>query len=119
MPTLKDHVTTLLWLGGIAVSIVTTGIAVDSRYAHSEEVRAFKHEQNQAIYESGMSQARSLDKYRKAGLEDKIFEIEQIPPSRRTQTDIAKLERYKRQLAAPIDPEDLPKPPIGIATPSK
>lgn len=105
---IKENLALIGWVGSALVTLASTAIAIDARYARAEEVQKFKAEQNQAIYQTGISQAISIDKLRKDSLEDKIFEIEAINPAKRTDIDRAKLERYKRQLAIPLV---LPPPP--------
>lgn len=102
---IRPHATTISWIVGAVISIVSTAFAIDQRYAHAEDVEKFKTEQSQAIVVQGQLQTQALDMFRRQMLEDKIFELELIPQNKRTVVDNAKLERYKRQLGAP--PENI------------
>lgn len=108
---IKPHATTISWVAGAVISIVSTAFAIDQRYAHAEEVEKFKTEQSRAIVVQGQLQTQALDMFRRQMLEDKIFELELIPPNKRSQIENAKLERYKRQLQTPPAPQPTSEQP--------
>lgn len=79
------------------VSMLIGGVlTVDSRYAKAADL-----ENQQRVIENTAKQSKidfnySIDQLRKQTIEDKIFEIELIPESKRTDVDKARLEKFKR-----------------------
>lgn len=66
--------------------LVGAVLSVDSRYAKASD---FEKQQVSIQY--------SIDQLRKQSIDDKIFELELIPEKDRTQSDKARLEKYKRE----------------------
>jgi len=66
----------------IAITISVLGFA-DARYAKAEDLEGFKDQ---------------FSDLRRASIEDSLFDLESIKPSERTPTDLAKIERFKREL---------------------
>ncbi len=79
-------------------TIIGVFLTVDTRYAHSDEVTKLKKEQQQVIKQNRYDLSQSTNLLRKQSLEDKIFDIELIPNSTRSQYDKARLEKYKSDL---------------------
>jgi hypothetical protein len=80
---------------GVLVGAV---IAVESRYVHAADLEQFKQEQVRAFKQQSADSQITVNELRKQMLEDKIFEIQLIPPSRRTDVDRARLDKYSRDL---------------------
>ncbi len=72
---------------GAATVILAAVFTIDQRYVHAEELK------KQML--SVKDEIASLHRTR---IEDEMFKIELIPPSKRTDADKAMLDRYKRQL---------------------
>lgn len=69
-------------------------LAVDSRYA-----KAGDFEKQNAYIEGKTNEMKyAIDDSRKQMLIDKVFEIELIPDSKRTQVDRARLQKYKQDI---------------------
>ena len=95
----KDNlITTLVTAATTIATIIGMFLAVDSRYAHSDEVKTLKVEQQQVIRQNRFDLMQSTNMMRKQSLDDKVFEIELIPPEKRSAYDAARLEKYKRDL---------------------
>lgn len=89
--------TTKLLLGSVGsiIAVVTALFAVDSRYAHAEDVERDKMQTQRVIRDTAII-------LRKQSLEDKLFEYDvkkaQAADRKLTPMDAAMQERYKRQL---------------------
>jgi hypothetical protein len=87
----NDVVTIMQWITRIGATVAAVGIiggavawAADTRYAQKTEVRAVVQE--------------ATDGLRKSTLEDKIFELNLVPPDKRTDVQRALLDRYVREI---------------------
>lgn len=74
--------------------LIGTVLTVDSRYAKAADL----HVQQQSIEKGSRETKQAIDTLRKQTLEDKIFEIELIPDNKRSVSDIARLNKYKRDI---------------------
>lgn len=75
------------------LSMLAGGIlSLDSRYAKADDL----NKQQQSIMQGSMETKYAIDQLRKQSLEDKIFEIELIPEEKKTQSDRARLDKFKR-----------------------
>lgn len=89
----NDVVTMMTWIMRIGSTIAAAGViggavawAADTRYAQKTEVQA--------------AVQNAADGLRASSIEDKIFEINLVPPERRTDVQRALLDRYLREAEA-------------------
>lgn len=78
--------------------IVTTVVTFDTRYVHAGDLTEFKAEHTRAIQMQSIQSQAAINDLRRQTLEDKIFEIQLIPPARRSDVDRARLDKYTRDL---------------------
>lgn len=74
--------------------LIGTAFTLDSRYAKAEDIA----NQKQYIEQNSKETKFAIDQLRKQSLEDKVFEIELIPENKRSQSEKARLEKYKRDM---------------------
>lgn len=74
--------------------LIGTAFTLDSRYAKAEDIVNQKH----YIEQNSLETKFAIDQLRRQSLEDKVFEIELIPEAKRSQSDRARLEKYKRDM---------------------
>ncbi len=91
MKILGGTITTLGIIAGAVLSI-------DSRYVHADDLTQFKQEHARGIQQLGSDSQVQVNDLRRQMLEDKIFEIQLIPPNKRTDSDRARLDKYTRDI---------------------
>ena len=97
--TLKDNpLTSFISVATTIATIIGAFLMVDGRYAHSDELSKLKEEQQQVIRQNRVDLQQSSLHIRKQLIEDKVFELELIPDTKRSQYDAARLSKYKRDL---------------------
>jgi hypothetical protein len=72
--------------------------ALDARYVHAGDISEIKADQSRAIQQLSTDNQVQINSLRKQMLEDKVFEIQLIAPSKRTDVDRARLDKYQRDL---------------------
>lgn len=94
--TIKDNFQTVGTIIGFVTTIVGGAIAIESRYAKAEDIKAIKEFQYRSHEQLRFEQKQSVDVLRKQSIEDKLFELrlKQNP----TQVDRALIQRYEDQL---------------------
>lgn len=76
------------------LSMLIGGVfTIDGRYAKADDL----NKQQQIIEKTANDTKYAIDNLRKQSIDDKIFEIELIPEDKRSQSDKARLEKYKRE----------------------
>jgi hypothetical protein len=78
------------------VMVISTAFTVDSRYVHAEDFKQQSMQHTIQMKQYRVEQRLMIDDLRKKQLEDKLFELEF--KDKKTQLDIALIERYKREL---------------------
>lgn len=82
-----------------SLSIILGAIfALDARYVHAGDISEIKADQTRAIQQLTSDNQVQVNSLRKQMLEDKVFEITLIAPSKRTDADRARLDKYQRDL---------------------
>jgi hypothetical protein len=84
-------------IGALSI-ILGAAFTIDSRYVHAGDLAELKKEHSRAIQQQTVDNQVSVNELRKQMLEDKIFEIQLIPPQKRSDADRARLDKYTRDL---------------------
>jgi hypothetical protein len=94
----ENPLTALSGTVGTLAVIVGAVLAVDARYVKAGEIQEFKVEHTRSISQLGIDTQTQINMLRKQQLEDKVFELQLIPPQRRSDVDRARLDKYQRDL---------------------
>lgn len=84
-------------IGTLAI-IVGAVLGVDARYVKADDLKDFKMEHTRSVQALEIQSQTQVNTLRKQMLEDKVFEIQLIPPAKRTDVDRARLDKYQRDL---------------------
>ena len=80
---------TIAWIAAGVTAIVSTAFVIDERYAHAQSVYKAQRSVELKVDESALEMRQWI-------IEDRILQIESKPEAKRTDTERALLERYKR-----------------------
>lgn len=89
---------TLVSLITAVTVIIGSFLTIDTRYAHADALVKLEARQQEVINQNRADLQVSTSVLRQQLLEDKIFDLEIIPESKRTSIDNARLNKYKRNL---------------------
>lgn len=84
-------------IGALSI-ILGAAFTIDSRYVHAGDLVQMKQAQDKQFRQQSLESQVTVNELRKQMLEDKVFEIQLIPPQKRTDVDRARLDKYMRDL---------------------